>query len=149
MVVKTYMVSNISLNWNFSYHRYRCFSTRRNLIVGQQLRTLTFTELVQRKTVTHGSLKVTVFITQSCSTLSDPMDCSPPGSSVHRTLHIYSCISNIRNTMSQEPIFFLIIFFFQTKRILECLHLSFRISYFLMEKIQMNYSMKIFISAFY
>ena len=88
MVVKTYMVSNISLNWNFSYHRHRCFSTRRYLIVGQQLRTLTFTELVQRKTVTHGSLKVKVFITQSCSTLSDPMDCSPPGSSVHRTLQV-------------------------------------------------------------
>ena len=25
-------------------------------------------------------------VTQSCPTLSDPMDCSPPGSSVHRIL---------------------------------------------------------------
>ena len=88
MVVKTYMVSNISLNWNFSYHRYRCFSTRRYLVVRQQLRTLTFTELVQRKIVTHGSLKVKVLVTQSCSTLCNPMDCSPPGSSVHRILQV-------------------------------------------------------------
>ena len=28
-------------------------------------------------------LKVKVFVTQSCPTLCDPMDCSPPGSSVH------------------------------------------------------------------
>ena len=29
---------------------------------------------------------VTVLVTQSCPTLSDPMDCSPPGSSVHGIL---------------------------------------------------------------
>jgi len=29
---------------------------------------------------------VCVLITQSCSTLHDPMDCSPPGSSVHGIL---------------------------------------------------------------
>ena len=28
-------------------------------------------------------MKVKVSVTQSCSTLCDPMDCSPPGSSVH------------------------------------------------------------------
>ena len=32
-------------------------------------------------------VKVKVLVTQSCPTLCDPMDCSPPGSSVHaRTL---------------------------------------------------------------
>ena len=86
MVVKSCMVSDISLNWNFSYHRYRCFSTRRYLIVRQQLSTLTFRELVQRKIVTHGSLKAKVLVTLSCSTLCNLMDCSPPGSSVHRVL---------------------------------------------------------------
>ena len=30
--------------------------------------------------------KVKVLVTQSCLTLCDPMDCSPPGSSVHRIL---------------------------------------------------------------
>ena len=30
--------------------------------------------------------KVKVLVTQSCPTLYDPMDCSPPGSSVHRIL---------------------------------------------------------------
>ena len=30
-----------------------------------------------------GSLCVCVLVTQSCLTLCDPMDCSPPGSSVH------------------------------------------------------------------
>ena len=29
---------------------------------------------------------VCVLVTQSCSTLCDPMDCSPPGSSVHEIL---------------------------------------------------------------
>ena len=29
-------------------------------------------------------MKVKVLITQSCLTLCDPMDCSPPGSSIHR-----------------------------------------------------------------
>ena len=28
-------------------------------------------------------MKVKVLVTQSCPTLCDPMDCSPPGSSVH------------------------------------------------------------------
>ena len=37
-------------------------------------------------------------VAQSCPTPSDPMDCSPPGSSVHgifqaRVLYIYICIS--------------------------------------------------------
>ena len=31
-------------------------------------------------------LKVKVLVTQSCLTLFDPMDCSPPGSSVHGIL---------------------------------------------------------------
>ena len=31
----------------------------------------------------HSSLKVKVLVAQSCPTLRDPMDCSPPGSSVH------------------------------------------------------------------
>ena len=31
-------------------------------------------------------LKVKVLVTQSCLTLCDPVDCSPPGSSVHRIL---------------------------------------------------------------
>ena len=31
-------------------------------------------------------LKVKVLVTQSCPTLCDPMDCSPPGSSVHGIL---------------------------------------------------------------
>ena len=30
-----------------------------------------------------GSQKVKVFISESCPTLCDPMDCGPPGSSVH------------------------------------------------------------------
>ena len=33
-----------------------------------------------------GKGKVKVLISQSCLTLCDPMDCSPPGSSVHGTL---------------------------------------------------------------
>ena len=32
-------------------------------------------------------------IAQSCPTLSNPMDCSPPGSSVHRIFQ-YSCLEN-------------------------------------------------------
>ena len=31
-------------------------------------------------------MKVKVLVTQSCLTLFDPMDCSPPGSSVHGIL---------------------------------------------------------------
>ena len=30
------------------------------------------------------SMEVKVLVDQSCPTLSDPMNCSPPGSSVHR-----------------------------------------------------------------
>ena len=33
----------------------------------------------------YSSLKVKVLVTQSCPTLCDTMDCSPPGSSVHGT----------------------------------------------------------------
>ena len=32
------------------------------------------------------TLKVKMLVAQSCLTLCDPMDCSPPGSSVHGTL---------------------------------------------------------------
>ena len=32
------------------------------------------------------TLRVKVLVTQSCLTVCDPMDCSPPGSSVHRIL---------------------------------------------------------------
>ena len=38
-------------------------------------------------TKTWCSQSVKVLVTQSCPTLCDPMDCSPPGSSVHRILH--------------------------------------------------------------
>ena len=31
-------------------------------------------------------LKVNVLVTQLCLTLCDPMDCSPPGSSIHGLL---------------------------------------------------------------
>ena len=31
-------------------------------------------------------MKVTVLVAQSCPTLCDPMDCDPPGSSVHGIL---------------------------------------------------------------
>ena len=31
-------------------------------------------------------MKVKVLVSQSCQALSDPMDCSPPGSSVHGIL---------------------------------------------------------------
>ena len=34
----------------------------------------------------HTSKKVKVLIAQSCKTFCDPMDCSPPGSSVHGIL---------------------------------------------------------------
>ena len=39
------------------------------------------------------SEKVKVLVTQSCPTLCDPMDCSPPGSSVHGILwaRIWQC----------------------------------------------------------
>ena len=33
-----------------------------------------------------STVKVKVLVTQSCLTLSDPMDCGPPGSSVHGIL---------------------------------------------------------------
>ena len=33
-----------------------------------------------------GGLKVKVLVAQSCPTLCDPRDCSPPGSSVHGIL---------------------------------------------------------------
>ena len=33
-----------------------------------------------------GKRKVKVLVAQSCSTVCDPMDCSPPGSSVHGIL---------------------------------------------------------------
>ena len=41
-------------------------------------------------------------VAQSCPTLSDPMDCSPPGSSVHgifqaRVLESIKCIESIKN----------------------------------------------------
>ena len=37
-------------------------------------------------TVDYTNMKVCVFVTQSYPTLCNPMDCSPPGSSIHRTL---------------------------------------------------------------
>ena len=37
-------------------------------------------------TVDYTDMKVCVFVTQSYPTLCNPMDCSPPGSSIHRTL---------------------------------------------------------------
>ena len=33
-----------------------------------------------------GNSEVKVLVAQSCLTLCDPMDCSPPGSSAHRIL---------------------------------------------------------------
>ena len=33
-----------------------------------------------------GDSEVKVLVAQSCQTLCDPMDCSPPGSSAHRIL---------------------------------------------------------------
>ena len=33
------------------------------------------------------SVEVKVLVTQLCTTLCDPMDCSPPGSCIHRILH--------------------------------------------------------------
>ena len=36
---------------------------------------------------------VCVLVAQSCPTLCDPMDCSPPGSSVHRIFQILSSFS--------------------------------------------------------
>ena len=33
-------------------------------------------------------MKVKVFVVQLCPTLCDPMDCSPPGSSVHGILQV-------------------------------------------------------------
>ena len=35
-----------------------------------------------------NNVKVKVLVTQLCLILCDPMDCSPPGSSVHGILHV-------------------------------------------------------------
>ena len=34
-------------------------------------------------------------VTQSCLTLSDPMDCSPPGSSIHGIFHVALMVVNL------------------------------------------------------
>ena len=41
---------------------------------------------LEGRKVFYSSLKSKVLVTQSCPTLCDPMDCSPPGSSVHGIL---------------------------------------------------------------
>ena len=43
---------------------------------------------VQQKLTQHckATMKVKVLVTQSCLAFYDPMDCSPPGSSVHEIL---------------------------------------------------------------
>ena len=41
-----------------------------------------------RTRVGGGGLKVKVLVTQSCPTLCDTMDCSPPGSSIHRIFQV-------------------------------------------------------------
>ena len=50
-------------------------------------------------------LKVKVKIAQSCSTLCDPMDCRPPGSSVHRILQarILQCVAMSSSRGSSWP----------------------------------------------
>ena len=47
----------------------------------EQLHLLTLTPLVLRQSLIY-SLLLKVLVAQSCPTLCDPMDCSPPGSSV-------------------------------------------------------------------
>ena len=44
------------------------------------------TEHACKLTVTPSGMKVKVLVIQSCLTLCDPMDCSPPGSSVRGIL---------------------------------------------------------------
>ena len=43
--------------------------------------------LVPQKIKYRVNMRVCVHLFQSCPTLCDPMDCSPPGSSVHGILH--------------------------------------------------------------
>ena len=50
----------------------------------------------------HSSLKVKVLVAQSCLTLCNPMDCSPPGSSVHGILQarilVWVAVSSFRGS---------------------------------------------------
>ena len=50
-------------------------------------------------------LKVKVLVTQSCPTLCDPIDCSPPGSSVHGILQakILECTAILFYRVSSQP----------------------------------------------
>ena len=74
---------------SFSRGRKRCFS--RNSILGTQkwesgeTSRGRFEKHIQGA-FAHPFLSLKVLVTQSCPTLFDPMDCSPPGSSVHGIL---------------------------------------------------------------
>ena len=49
-------------------------------------------------------------VTQSCPTLRDPMDCSPPGSSAHGIFQarvLYLCLNNTYSILAQEHSFML------------------------------------------
>ena len=53
------------------------------------------------KTHIINSLKVEVFVTQSCPTLCNSMDCSPAGSSVHGILQA-RILDRVANSFSRE-----------------------------------------------
>ena len=52
-----------------------------------------------------AEMKGKVLVAQSCSTLCDPMDCSPPGSSVHRIsqARILECVAMPFSRGSSQP----------------------------------------------
>ena len=60
------------------------------------------------------NVKVKVLATQMCPTLCDPMDCSPPGSSVHGFFSLESPLLSVKakKFLSHEEIFILFFFFF-------------------------------------
>ena len=63
--------------------------------------------LSTHNTVHHDALCFTVHSHQSCPTLCDPMDCSPPGSPVHgilqeRTLEWVSILSSMGSSQSRD-----------------------------------------------
>ena len=73
-------------------------------------------ELNMTKATQHAHTHMYVLVTQSCWTLCDPMDCSPPGSSVHgisqarileRVVILFSSISSLprnQNWVSCIPV---------------------------------------------
>ena len=67
----------------------------------------TIHQMVKKRKLQCSCEKVKVLVPQSCLTFCDPMDCSPPGSSVHGILQarILECLlARLKQTNKQKPV---------------------------------------------